>query len=68
LGEGEGAGVVDLIRSHDTISKGFVLTWDDDSIVRESVEGGRKRGRGGRREGKGRRGRGTPQRGRGERQ
>jgi hypothetical protein len=43
LGEGVGAGVVDLDGSRDTISKGFVFTWDDGSIVRES-KGGRREG------------------------
>ena len=45
LGEGEGAGVVDLDGSRDTISKGFVFTWDDGSMVRER-EAGREKGKG----------------------
>jgi len=40
-GEGVGTGVIDLDGSRDMISKGFVLTWGDGSIVRESRrEGG----------------------------
>jgi hypothetical protein len=44
---GEGAGVVVLDGSRETISKGFVFTWDDGSIVRggEAGEAGRE-GRG----------------------
>jgi hypothetical protein len=56
LGE-EGAGVVDLDGSRDMISKGFVFTWDDGSIVRESRGEAGRRGRGGGREPEGRRGR-----------
>lgn len=51
LGEGEGAGVVDLEGSRDMISKGFMFTWDDGSMVREKEggkrEGGKGRGRAG---------------------
>jgi hypothetical protein len=32
---GEGVGVDDLDGSRDTISKGFVFTWDDGSIVKK---------------------------------
>ena len=50
-GDGVSAGVVDLDGSRDTSSKGFVLTWDDGSMV---SGGGRGRGReGGRGEGEG---------------
>jgi len=53
---GEGTGVVDLDGSRDIISKGFVFTWDDGSIVgrrggRRGKEGrGKGRRRGGERE------------------
>ena len=58
LGEGEGAGVVDLDGSRDIISKGFVFTWDDGSIVREGKGGRREGGEGeaGEREREGREG------------
>lgn len=52
-GDGVSAGVVDLDGSRDTSSKGFVLTWDDGSMVSggrrgRGREGGRGEGGGGR--------------------
>lgn len=61
FGEGEGAGVVDLDGSRDTISKGFVFTWDDGSIVEERGKGEagervrKGKGREGEEEGRGKR-------------
>ena len=54
---GVGAGVVVLDGSRETISKGFVFTWDDGSIVRrgEGGEGAEKGGGERRREGEGER-------------
>lgn len=52
---GEGAGVVVLDGSRETISKGFVFTWDDGSIVRGGEGGGGGEGGEGVWKGKGRR-------------